>query len=195
MGVTLPEPANPDDVPHADPEPTRQAPLPPRWFIRTAWAVHRFLYRVTAGRFGLRPNTPKRWGMLRLETIGRRSGKRRVAILGYYEDGPNLVTMAMNGWGEPEPAWWLNLQARPDTTVVLHDGPRPVHARAATPDERPRLWAKVGRVRRRGEPRQLVRSSAARNRGRHPGAPDLTDADGRGHERAPSAMAGMSSAR
>ena len=50
--------------------------------------------------------------------------------------------MAMNGWGEPEPAWWLNLQAHPDTTVQLFDGPRAVHGRAATPDERPRLWAR-----------------------------------------------------
>jgi F420H(2)-dependent quinone reductase len=34
-------------------------------------------------------------------------------IVGYYEDGPNLVSMAMNGWGAAEPAWWLNLQAHP----------------------------------------------------------------------------------
>ena len=39
--------------------------------------------------------------MMRLTTVGRRSGQERKAILGYFEDGPNLVTMAMNGWGEP----------------------------------------------------------------------------------------------
>ena len=32
---------------------------------------------------------------------------------------PNLVAMAMNGWGDAEPAWWLNLQAHPDATVDL----------------------------------------------------------------------------
>ena len=79
--------------------------------------------------------------MLRLRTIGRHSGVERVAILGYFEDGPDLVTMAMNGWADPEPAWWLNLQAHPDTVVDLPDGPRAVHARAANADERPRLWA------------------------------------------------------
>lgn len=62
-------------------------------------------------------------------------------ILGYFEDGPNLVTMAMNGWAAPEPAWWLNLQARPDARVVVRDGPRLVHARAAQGEERARLWA------------------------------------------------------
>jgi deazaflavin-dependent oxidoreductase (nitroreductase family) len=79
--------------------------------------------------------------MLRLRTVGRRSGKERTAILGYFEDGPDLVTMAMNGWADPEPAWWLNLQAQPDVIVDLPSGPRAVHAHAANKDERPRLWA------------------------------------------------------
>jgi deazaflavin-dependent oxidoreductase (nitroreductase family) len=62
-------------------------------------------------------------------------------IVGYYVDGPNLVTMAMNGWGAAEPAWWLNLQAHPDAVVeVARDGRREVHGRAATGEERDRLW-------------------------------------------------------
>lgn len=106
--------------------------------------VHRRLYALTRGRFGLRAATATKWGMMRLRTVGRRSGAERFAILGYFDDGANVVTMAMNGWGAPEPAWWLNLRANPDTVVELHDGPRAVHARAAGPDERPRLWARWG---------------------------------------------------
>ena len=79
---------------------------------------------------------------MRLNTIGRRSGRPRVAIVGYYEDGPNLVTLAMNGWAAAEPAWWLNLQAQPETTVELKDGVRAIRARAAQGDERDRLWAR-----------------------------------------------------
>jgi len=75
-------------------------------------------------------------------TIGRHSGKERSAILGYLEDGSNLFTLAMNGWGEAEPAWWLNLQANPDVTVELRDGMRAVRARAAQGAERERLWAR-----------------------------------------------------
>lgn len=82
--------------------------------------------------------------MMRLKTLGRRSGQPRVTMLGYYEDGPNLVTMAMNGWAAAEPAWWLNLQAQPETTVRLHNETRTVHGRAATPEERPRLWTRWG---------------------------------------------------
>ncbi len=80
--------------------------------------------------------------MFRLRSIGRRSGRERSAILGYYEDGANLVTLAMNGWAEPEPAWWLNLQSRPDAQVDLVDGSRLVRARVAVGEERQRLWAR-----------------------------------------------------
>ena len=114
--------------------------LPPRWFIRAAWVVHRAIYRFTGGRRGLWRPKPGQYGMLRLTTVGRRSGKERAVILGYYEDGPNLITLAMNGWGAAEPAWWLNLQAHPEAKVDLKDGSRAVRARAAQGEERQRLW-------------------------------------------------------
>jgi deazaflavin-dependent oxidoreductase (nitroreductase family) len=122
--------------------PTKPRRLPPRWFVRTAWVVHRAAHRLTGGRRGLWKAKPGKWGTMRLTTIGRRSGQERSAILGYYEDGPNLVTLAMNGWASPEPAWWLNLQAHPDTVVELKDGTRAVHGRAAEGAERDRLWAR-----------------------------------------------------
>ncbi|MDQ2933429.1 MAG: nitroreductase family deazaflavin-dependent oxidoreductase [Chloroflexota bacterium] len=122
--------------------PERRPSLPPRWFVCAAWKVHRAIYRFSGGRRGLWQPKPGRWGTMRLTTIGRRSGTARSAILGYYEDGPNLVTMAMNGWADPEPAWWLNLQAHPDVTVELTDGMRVVRGRAAEGAERDRLWAR-----------------------------------------------------
>ena len=107
----------------------------------------RAMARVEADRSAgmtvcLRTPTSHRWGMLRLQTTGRRTGRERVAILGYIEDGANLVTPAMNGWADPEPAWWLNLQANPEATVELPGrGSRRVTARAAIGEERTRLWA------------------------------------------------------
>jgi deazaflavin-dependent oxidoreductase (nitroreductase family) len=121
---------------------TKPPSVPPRWFVRTAWVVHRAIYRLSLGRVGLWRPKPNRWGTIRLTTVGRRTGRERVAILGYYDDGPNLVTMAMNGWSDGEPAWWLNLQAHPDASVVLADGTRAVRGRAAVGDERARLWAR-----------------------------------------------------
>jgi deazaflavin-dependent oxidoreductase (nitroreductase family) len=115
--------------------------LPPRWFVVTFWHAHRAFVRASGGRKGLWPPRPGKWGALRLTTTGRRSGEPRSVILGYYEDGDDLVSMAMNGWGAPEPAWWLNLQAHPEAVVELAGGTkREVHGRAAAGEERERLW-------------------------------------------------------
>jgi F420H(2)-dependent quinone reductase len=124
--------------------PATTVSLPPRWFIRTAWVVHRAIHRFTGGQRGLATPVPSgRFGYLRLTTLGRRSARERAAILGYVEDGDNLVTLAMNGWGDPDPAWWLNLQAHPEATVELKGSTRTVRAREAMGEERERLWARV----------------------------------------------------
>ncbi len=120
--------------------------LPPRWFVRSFWHAHRAVLRLSRGRLGLWRPKPNKWGALRVTTVGRHSGRQRQVVVGYFEDGPNLVTMAMNGWGEGEPAWWLNLQADPDVQVELVDGPRLVTARGAEGEERVRLWARWGEI-------------------------------------------------
>jgi deazaflavin-dependent oxidoreductase (nitroreductase family) len=117
-------------------------PYVPRWLVRAIWIAHRTIYSITGGRFGLRPSTSTQWGMLRLTSVGRRTGKARVAIVGFIVDGPNVVIPAMNGWADPEPAWWLNLQTDPNATIELPDGQRDVTARAAVGEERDRLWGR-----------------------------------------------------
>lgn len=135
--------------------------LPPRWFIRFAWTVHRGLYRLTAGRIGLWRPKGNRWGAMWLTVTGRRTGRPRSVIVGYLEDGPDLITMAMNGWGDGEPGWWLNLRAHPDAEVRLAHGGRPrlVTARAATGDERSRLWARWRELDRNLDAYAALRSS------------------------------------
>ena len=63
-------------------------------------------------------------------SAGGRDGP--AVMLGYFEDGPNLVTMAMNGWGDAEPAWWLNLQAHPDATADTRRRSPPGHRPGGT---------------------------------------------------------------
>jgi deazaflavin-dependent oxidoreductase (nitroreductase family) len=114
--------------------------LPPRWFIRTAWKIHRGLYRVTGGRFGLRQPRSDQYGLAQLTVTGRKSGVERSVMIGYFRDGDEFVTMAMNGWGAAEPAWWLNLQAKPQASLTLDDITVDVTGRAALDDDRDRLW-------------------------------------------------------
>lgn len=115
--------------------------LPPAWFKHAFWRVHRVLSRISGGRFLWTTASKRGWGALRLTTIGRRSGKERRVIVGYLEDGPHLVVLAMNGWDEGDPSWWLNLEAHPDAVVrVAGERPRPVRAVRVTGPERDRLW-------------------------------------------------------
>jgi deazaflavin-dependent oxidoreductase (nitroreductase family) len=109
--------------------------------------VHRALYRLSGGRFLWTTSNKRGWGALRLTTVGRKSGKERSVILGYLEDGQDLVGLAMNGWDEGHPAWWLNLEAHPEAVVRLaHQPPRRVRARRAVGEERDRLWQRWSAV-------------------------------------------------
>ena len=103
---------------------------------------HRAIYRLTGGRLGLRPASERQWGMLRLRTVGRRSGKERIAIVGFIQDGPNLVTPAMNGWGGPRAvvvAQPPDQRGRDRRAAGWHGPTR--RGQAAVGEERARLWA------------------------------------------------------
>ena len=114
--------------------------LPSRWFMRFFWQAHRRPYRVNGGRFGLRRPKPSDYGILCLDTIGRRTGQEHNVMVGYFEGGANFVTMVMSGWDEADPAWRFNLQAHPAVTAHLVDGSVTVAGRAALGEEHERLW-------------------------------------------------------
>ena len=128
-------------------EATRPPKVPPAWFVHAAWRVHRALHRLSGGRFLWTTANKRGWGALRLTTVGRTSGRERHVIVGYVEDGPNLVVLAMNGWDEGHPAWWRNLEAQPEAVVRLAGGSEhPVRALAAAGEERDRLWQRWSEV-------------------------------------------------
>ena len=83
---------------------SKPSKVPPRWFVHGAWRVHRALYKLSGGRFLWTTSNKRGWGALRLTTVGRKSGIDRSVIVGYLEDGPNLILLAMNGWDEGHPS-------------------------------------------------------------------------------------------
>ena len=144
---------------------TRPPKLPPAWFKHLFWRGHRVLYRLSGGRFLWTTSSKRGWGALRLTTIGRKSGRQRSVIVGYIEDGPNLVVLAMNGWDEGHPAWWLNLEAHPDAVVRLAGQPARPGPRVRGRGRRARSTvAALGRGRRGA--RWLCRSAVDRDAGR-----------------------------
>lgn len=136
--------------------------LPPLWFKNGAWRLQRRMYRKRPATVLKRPREQKS-GLLVLKVTGRRTGQQRAVVVAYLEDGERFVTLAMNGWEDPAPAWWLNLVANPEAEVDTAGGPRRVTAREATGTERDRLWERFKTIRGWGGA-SLDRYAALRSR-------------------------------
>ena len=109
--------------------------IPPRWLLRMGWAVDNAVSRLSGGRIELPNGSRGRLHTLFLRTVGRTSGQPRRNGLYYIEDGPNLVVVASNIGEDRDPAWWRNLQARPEAEVEVGSTVRPVRARQASAEE------------------------------------------------------------
>jgi deazaflavin-dependent oxidoreductase (nitroreductase family) len=106
--------------------------------LNRAMKGHAVVYRATGGVIGHRfPGAPP---MLLLHHVGARSGAKRTTPLVYVRDGDDFVIVASKGGYPRNPAWYHNLRAHPDTTIQVGAQRRPVRARVARADERPRLW-------------------------------------------------------
>jgi len=106
--------------------------------------AHRMIHRASGGRIGSgQPAAGDKVGTLFLTSRGRTSGQPRRTGLYYLDDGRNFVVVASNAGADHDPAWWANLQATPKATVDVGTATTPVIARAATDEERARLWPRL----------------------------------------------------
>ena len=81
-----------------------------------------------------------------VDSVGRKSGKRRTHPLICDEQGENIVVVASKGGIDKHPAWYLNLMANPDTEINWRGEQRRVRAREAEGEERERLWKRMVEV-------------------------------------------------
>ncbi len=105
--------------------------------------LHRALYRLTGGRFGARMG----WiDVALIETVGRRSGRRRTVPLACYPYRDSIAVSASNSGLETHPAWYLNIKANPEVTVQLGRERFRAIAEDVPPQEREALWQEVVRI-------------------------------------------------
>ena len=98
------------------------------------------VYRATGGKlFGRMGKSP----ILLLNTVGRKTGRKRTSPLLYVMDGEDFVIIASKGGAAAHPAWYLNLRANPVATVEIGDREVQVEAEVADPEEKTRLWQKM----------------------------------------------------
>lgn len=106
---------------------------------RIAWKVDPYLLRVTRGRVGTGLMLPTNL----LETIGARTGSRRVNAVIYFHDGDRVTVVASKAGAPEHPAWFHNLSAHPEARFAG----RAMRAQVVEdPAEQARLWALADRV-------------------------------------------------
>jgi deazaflavin-dependent oxidoreductase (nitroreductase family) len=113
---------------------------PARLALKLGSGAHAGVYRATGGKlFGRMGKSP----ILLLNTVGRKSGRKRTSPLLYVMDGEDFVIIASKGGAPTHPAWYLNLRANPEATVEVGDREVRVRAERTAPEEKARLWQKM----------------------------------------------------
>ena len=111
-----------------------------RMALKLGSGAHAGVYRATGGKlFGRMGKSP----ILLLNTVGRKTGRKRTSPLLYVMDGEDFVIIASKGGAPTHPAWYLNLKANPDATVEVGDREVRVRAEEVDSQEKDRLWQKM----------------------------------------------------
>ncbi len=105
---------------------------------RAVTGFHRAVFDVSKGKVaGKAAGMP----VVKLTTIGRKTGKRRSTMLtSPLVEGDNVVLVASNGGDDRHPVWYGNLVANPDVEIVMSGSSRTMRARVTEGVERTRLW-------------------------------------------------------
>ena len=108
---------------------------------KVIFGLHRQIFTATKGRIG-----GKAFGMpvLKLSTIGRRSGAVRTTMLtSPVQEGEDVIIIASYGGDNRHPTWFLNLRDNPEVEITMQGRTRKMKARIATPEEKEALWPRV----------------------------------------------------
>ena len=108
--------------------------------FRTFLSFAVWLYQRTDGKFGGRVQGLP---VLLLTTTGRKTGKKRITPLGYFEfDGYYVISATYAGL-DIHPAWFHNLKSNPEVALQIQDKQLTAIAEPANPSLRKQLWKKL----------------------------------------------------
>ena len=98
---------------------------------------HVAIFRLSRGRF------MAQWfgsPVLVLETVGRKSNKRRRATMTYCRVDEGYAVIPINAGSERTPGWWLNLRATGTATLTVRGARVSVRAHELTGEDADRVW-------------------------------------------------------
>src|SRR5215207_9902179 len=108
--------------------------------LRSILPLFVWLYQPTHGKFG---GWVQGLPVLLLTTTGRRTGKKRITPLGYFEhDGYYVITASYAGF-DTHPAWFHNLRSNPRVALQIRDKQLTAIGEPADPTLRQQLWGKL----------------------------------------------------
>jgi deazaflavin-dependent oxidoreductase (nitroreductase family) len=115
--------------------------VPPEVAFKVVTTFHRTVFDLSKGLVGGRIAGME---VVKLTTIGRRSGKRRDTMLtAPIVDDSRVVLVASKGGAPRHPAWYVNLRANPAVEVTRRGRRRAMVARTATAAEKAELWPRI----------------------------------------------------
>ncbi len=103
--------------------------------INVAAKADPVLMRLTGGRLAFTGFFP----LVRLATVGRKSGLERVVPLVYFTQGDEVILVASSFGRDRHPAWYHNVVARPEVELIARGERLPYVARETEEAERERL--------------------------------------------------------
>ena len=109
--------------------------------FRLLTGLHKAIFGLSKGRL-----TRRAGGMpvVRLTTVGRKSGKRRTTMLtSPLQDDGKVILVASYGGDDRHPTWFLNLRDDPKVEVTMDGRTKTMRARVASPEEKAELWPRV----------------------------------------------------
>ena len=111
-----------------------------KFLFRTILSFSVWLYQRTNGKFG---GKVQGLPVLLLTTTGRKTGKKRITPLGYFEyDGYYVISASYAGL-DIHPAWFQNLKSNPEVALQIKDKQLIAVAEPAKPALRQQLWDKL----------------------------------------------------
>ena len=118
-----------------------QAKSPFWWFWERFTDVHTVAYKASHGRLG---GTYGKAPVALVESVGRKSGKRRTHPLLATKDGENIVVIASKGGVPQAPGLVPQPDGQPgDHRQLVRRGPADASARETEGEERERLWKQM----------------------------------------------------
>jgi len=108
--------------------------------LKSFWRIHRWIYARSGGQIGSKIMGTQ---VIRLTTLGRKSGQPRSVLLnGFLVDG-EYVVVGSNAGAESHSHWYLNLATNPAVKFEVGGLQIEAVARTTQGDERDRLWSEV----------------------------------------------------